>query len=121
MRVFKNILNKKYFLVSVLVVFALFLTFVSQTLNSSTHSVSCETNTNCEIISTASSHSDHHEENHCDDPCHIGVSHFGHCGVIIQNSNFNLESISTSKEIAYFKSFIKDPFIKGLRRPPRAA
>ena len=116
----KGVLNKKHFLVSMLVVISLFLTFISQTV---TASISCDSNNECTLISVSSTTSvdaDHHDENHCEDPCHLGFSHFGHCAVTVQNSNFNLDSVSLNKEIAYFNLFMKDPFIKGLRRPPRS-
>lgn len=118
---FKSVLNKKQILVSVLVVMSLFLTVLSQTLNAS---ISCDSENDCTIVYSQNStpaEPGHHEETTCDDPCHLGFSHLGHCGLILQTSSFNIEDLSSQKEISYFNLFIKDPLIKGLRRPPRAA
>lgn len=58
----------------------------------------------------------------CQDPCHLGICHLGHCGMVplmdfdgisFFTSNINQVSIN-------FNFLSKDsPFLDGLRRPPR--
>jgi hypothetical protein len=75
---------------------------------------------------------DGHQDNHsnqassehadCQDPCHLGICHLGHCGMV-PLMDFDGISFFTSKinQVSInFNFFSKDsPFLEGLRRPPR--
>lgn len=55
----------------------------------------------------------------CNDPCHLGECHFGHCGHIIVS---NYPMISKDLFRNFRSGFLKtpaDPHISGLKRPPR--
>ncbi len=58
----------------------------------------------------------------CGDPCHYGASHFGHSSYLVSDTYMRFQT--TDQRANLFDNEIneiEDPFIKGLRRPPRHA
>ncbi len=72
---------------------------------------------------SASGDSDHNGESQssdCSDPCHVGGCHFGHCPFPILTEMVYLYTSTNQVGFQTIDRIPKDPFIKGLRRPPRA-
>lgn len=56
----------------------------------------------------------------CHDPCHYGSGHFGHCSCVLFESKTYTHAIDLSSAKALFLELMaEDPFLEGLKRPPR--
>jgi len=56
----------------------------------------------------------------CNDPCHVGQCHFGHCSVVVSDSKDRSVYIQpTAIQHAFTFQQHAGPALKGLRRPPR--
>lgn len=69
------------------------------------------------------SYKDSHHQNQsekCADPCHVGVSHFGHCWFVSSELSIHPKGIDFSCPSSSFYSLVVEfPLLEGPRRPPR--
>lgn len=64
--------------------------------------------------------SDQHQSQ-CADPCHFGQSHIGHCSFMASSSDIRLAEAPFGNLHAFPRLVrIEEPYLDGLRRPPRA-
>lgn len=59
------------------------------------------------------------QDPHCADPCHVGVSHFGHSAMLLA---LDSPRFTVNLGLGFFpsrQSEVIAPFLEGLRRPPR--
>lgn len=61
------------------------------------------------------------ENESCNDPCHSGQCHLGHCGHILLDSNQNLSNLYLDVFNDYRNKIHPSPFIEGIKRPPKHA
>lgn len=57
----------------------------------------------------------------CDDPCHLGFCHFGHCSIAPAPYQTLTLALFESALLPGPSSLHEAPFLEGLRRPPRFA
>lgn len=55
----------------------------------------------------------------CNDPCHIGNCHFGHCAHTIVSAYFAVDRDTLSSYMIFGSSEPDAPIISGLKRPPK--
>lgn len=100
----------------------------SQAFGKTNHSPTCSTDlmlegtfANCEHGSlNGAAASDSHSPEHCQDPCHLGLSHFGHCSAVFRS--FSIPAITMNESTlvgANVQRVVKAPDLDGPRRPPR--
>lgn len=65
-------------------------------------------------------HSENSQPSDCSDPCHVGGCHFGHCPFPILSEMFYFYSLTNHVGFQTINRIPEDPFLQGLRRPPRA-
>jgi hypothetical protein len=76
-------------------------------------------------ISNISTQSNDLEKEHndcCNDPCHLGICHLGHCGKVTQfdSEKVLFSSSKINKDPINFNFLNSDtPYLEGLRRPPK--
>lgn len=64
--------------------------------------------------------SDQEQGRDCTDPCHAGLSHFGHGACLTAYPFFRIRNITYVEQVFQVTPLIQDgPFLEGPRKPPR--
>jgi hypothetical protein len=92
-------------------------THVSEELNSLVSLGSFDSSASVSFVDSLDESSAH--DLHCADPCHVGVSHFGHSAMLLVLDSPRLPVESGIGFIPRLQSEVMAPYLEGLRRPPR--